>query len=97
MNHTVFVGRGKHHCIYHVLCHHACQNIHEKLNLMNLGTFNFFFPSMTLCWHYSFTDKVSNIVRIYMLTFCYRYSVTTFPFSLTPTRDQTDPRIPIDC
>ena len=67
-DHTVFVGHGKCHCIYRVLRHHACQNICEKLNLMDLGTFNFFFPLMTLCWHYSFTDKVSNIVRIYMLT-----------------------------
>ena len=76
-NHTMFVGHGKCHCIYHVLCCHTCQNIHKKLNLMDLETFNFFFPSMTLCWHYSFTDKVSNIVRIYMLTFCYRYSIMT--------------------
>ena len=76
MDHTMFVGHGKRHCIYHVLHHHACQNICEKLNLTDLGTFNFFFPLMTLCQHYSFTDKVSNIVRIYMLTFCYRYSIT---------------------
>ena len=74
-DHTMFVGRGKCHRIYHVLCHHTCQNIHEKLNLTNPGTFNFFFPLMTLCWHYSFINKVSNIVRIYMLTFCYRYSI----------------------
>jgi hypothetical protein len=26
--------------------------------------------------NYSFTDKVSNIVRIYMLTFCYKYLIT---------------------
>ena len=75
-DHTVFVGRGKRHCIYRVLHCHTCQNIHEKLDLTDPGTLNFFFPSMTLCWHYSFTDKVSNIVRIYMLTFCYRYSIT---------------------
>ena len=72
----MFVGCGKRHHVYCVLCRHACQNIHEKLDLTDPGTFNFFFPSMTLCWHYSFTDKVSNIVRIYMLTFCYRYSIT---------------------
>ena len=74
-DHTVFVGRGKHHCVYCVLHRHTCQNIREKLNLMDLGTFNFFFSLMTLCWHYSFINKVSNIVRIYMLTFCYRYSI----------------------
>ena len=75
MDHTVFVGHGKCHHVYCVLCHHTCQNIYKKLNLIDLQTFNFFFPSMTLCWHYSFIDKVSNIVRIYMLTFCYRYSI----------------------
>ena len=74
-DHTMFVGCGKRHRIYCVLRCHACQNIREKLDLTDLGTLNFFFPSMTLCWHYSFTDKVSNIVRIYMLTFCYRYSI----------------------
>ena len=75
IDHTMFVGHGKCHHIYCVLHHHACQNIREKLNLMDSGTFNIFFSSMTLCWHYSFIDKVSNIVRIYMLTFCYRYSI----------------------
>ena len=75
MDHTVFVGHGKCHHVYCFLCHHTCQNIREKLDLTDLQTFNFFFPLMTLCWHYSFTDKVSNIVRIYMLTFCYRYSI----------------------
>ena len=74
-DHTVFVGHGKRHRIYCVLRRHACQNIYEKLNLMDLRTLNFFFPSITLRWHYSFTDKVSNIVRIYLLTFCYRYSI----------------------
>ena len=40
---------------------------------------------MTLCWHYSFTDKVSNIVRNYMLTFCYRYSITVLRSISFPT------------
>ena len=54
-DHTVFVGCGKRHRIYRVLRRHVCQNIHEKLDLTDLGTLNFFFPLMTLCWHYSFT------------------------------------------
>ena len=50
------------------------QNIHKKLNLIDLGTFNFLFLySGTII----FTDKVSNIVRIYMLTFYYRYLIMT--------------------
>ena len=39
---------------------------------MDLRTFNFLFLySGTI----SFTNKVSNIVKIYMLTFCYRYLI----------------------